>query len=57
MTKISLKFQQIEPTYDLKVEAYSDSQESMLAPDFATSIKIKSIKQIGCGGQANVFKC
>jgi hypothetical protein len=51
-----MKFEKILPDYEKSIEVYSNESEEMLDETFASTIKIKSLKQIGSGGQATVFK-
>ena len=56
VSKVSMKFEKILPNYEKTIEVYSNESEEMLDENFASTIKIKSLKQIGSGGQATVFK-
>lgn len=52
-----MKFKHIKPNYNKKIEVYNSIDEQMLDDDFASNFRIKSLKQIGSGGQADVYKC
>ena len=45
-----MKVDQKLPNYDVSREVYNEDSSQMMSADFANSIKIKHIRQIGCGG-------
>jgi hypothetical protein len=54
VTKDSMNFQSAVADYNIKCEVYSPE---LMPAAFANSIKIETRKQLGSGGQAQVFEC